>query len=107
MSIEDATCNPDPSVVKDQPKGEALAEQLEEKKSEGKNSLRRSLEYIDHSFKETALLDEWGLQVVMQSIFLENKHLFKKSQSNRIIKIDISSRKLAEYLEKSSAQIRG
>ena len=69
--------------------------------------LRRSEEMLDSSFKEEAIWDEGNIQIVMHTIFMDNRHLFKKALPNKIIKIEIASKKLAEHLENHEAQIRG
>lgn len=62
---------------------------------------------LDSSFKEETIWDEANIQIVMHTIFMDNRHLFKKALTNKIIKIEIGSKKLAENLENNEAQIRG
>ena len=69
--------------------------------------MRKSLELADCSLKEEVLLDETSILVIMQSIFDKDKHLFRKTQANKIIKLDIQSKKLAEFLENNSIKLRG
>jgi hypothetical protein len=69
--------------------------------------LRRSTEVLDSSFKEETIYDESDIQIIMHTIFMDNRHLFKKALPNKIIKIDIASKRLADVLENNETQIRG
>lgn len=66
-----------------------------------KEELRTNLESEDSSAEFS------NLKTVMHLIFKDSLHLFRKTQSSKIISILIKSPEVAQYLEASEAQIRG
>lgn len=61
---------------------------------------------LDISLKED-IEDESNIELIMHILFEESRHLFKKTISDRVIKINIADNRLAEYLENNQAEIRG
>ena len=61
---------------------------------------------LDTSLKEE-IEDYADIEVIMYILFEESRHLFKKSQADKVIKINIADLKLAEFLETSKTEIRG
>jgi len=68
--------------------------------------LRKSHETLDQSFKEEQG-DDGNFSVVMQTIFMENRHLFKKSLTNKIFEIEVVNATLVEYLKSNSCKVKG
>ena len=69
--------------------------------------LRKSHEVLDCAFKEEVKPDETSLQIVMHKIYEQDRHLFRKTQANKIIKLDINSQNLVDFLESKPANMRG
>lgn len=61
---------------------------------------------LSSSVKEE-IEDEINFEVIMHILFEESRHLSKKPQPNKVIRISIADVKLAEFLEKNPKQIRG
>ena len=60
---------------------------------------------LDTSLKED--IDDLNIEVIMHILFEESRHLFKKTQANKVIRINIADSKLTEFLENNTAEIRG
>lgn len=72
------------------------------------SSARKSLEVNQFETSSKEELDESAsLQTVMHTIFQDSIHLFRKTQTTRIVSVSISSSKLGEFLESNSSQISG
>lgn len=61
---------------------------------------------VERCLKEE-IEDDINFEVIMHILFEESRHLSKKSQPNKVIRISIADVKLAEFLEKNPTQIRG
>ena len=72
------------------------------------SSARKSLEVNQFELSSKEENDEGpNLQTIMHSIFEDSIHLFKQTQTTKIVSISITSSKLAEFLESNSSQIKG
>ena len=113
LSIESLDIKPD-SKTKDTPtsKDQSNSKEWFEIKNKGcstvDSSARKSLEVNQFETSSKEEIDESAsLQTVMHTVFEDNIHLFKKTQTTKIVSVSISSSKLAEFLETNSSQISG
>ncbi|CAI2369130.1 unnamed protein product [Moneuplotes crassus] len=72
-----------------------------------KSSLRKSHEIVNIPSQEERKEHEINFERIMSIIFEEDRHLFRKTQANKIIKIDLPDFNLADFLENNSIQLRG